>query len=150
MRPPGYHIWAAMIQRCTNPNCAAFPHYGGRGIEVCPRWRASFAAFAEDIGERPSRLHTIERKDNNGPYAPHNCRWATRAEQGRNQRSNRMIDTPAGRMFLCDAANTSGLKIQILWKRLNRGWSTADLFLPLGTYTKTRQGKPLAQHERSK
>src|SRR5690242_17959080 len=34
---PEYVVWAAMIQRCTNPKIEKYKHYGGRGIKVCDR-----------------------------------------------------------------------------------------------------------------
>lgn len=71
-----------MIQRCTNPNHENWHRYGGRGITVCERWR-SFNLFLEDMGERPSRNHTIDRKDTSGNYEPGKCRWATKTEQSR-------------------------------------------------------------------
>lgn len=69
-----------MIQRCTNPHHQRFPRYGGRGITVCPRWRASFAAFLEDMGLRPAGK-TLSRVNHAQGYRPGNVKWETRAQQ---------------------------------------------------------------------
>jgi hypothetical protein len=79
-----YEIWAAMMQRCYNPNHPVYSHYGGRGITVCERWH-SFVNFLIDMGEPPPD-RSIDRINNDGDYEPNNCRWATRSEQRRNQR----------------------------------------------------------------
>ena len=82
---PTYRSWRSMIRRCTDPGLKNFAAYGGRGVGVCERWRKSFSAFLEDVGERPAGK-TLDRLDNDKNYEPGNCRWATRAEQDKNRR----------------------------------------------------------------
>lgn len=83
-RSATYRSWDHMIQRCTNPSNDNYRYYGGRGINVCPRWR-DFSMFLADMGERPFG-RSLDRIENDGNYEPGNCRWATAKEQQRNQR----------------------------------------------------------------
>jgi hypothetical protein len=86
-----YQSWHAMIRRCEDPAIARYGRYGGRGITVCQRWRDSFVAFLADMGPKPGRGYSIERKDNDGNYEPGNCRWATPTEQSRNTSRSRNL-----------------------------------------------------------
>lgn len=108
---PEYSVWKSMKYRCGNPKSKLYKNYGGRGIQVDPRWSNSFEAFIADMGERPSPLHSIDRLDNDGPYGPGNCRWATRTEQQRNRRACRRVVRSDGMTFptIVDAAEASGV-----------------------------------------
>lgn len=92
-----YRVWSSMLERCRNPNNRSYADYGGRGITVCERWH-KFENFLADMGERPSDKHSIDRVDNDGDYAPSNCKWSTKMEQRHNRRdtksgSNSAADT---------------------------------------------------------
>ena len=80
-----FYTWRNMKSRCNNPNNKRWDRYGGRGVSVCARWKGSFLTFLADMGRRPSKEHTIDRKDNDGNYTPTNCRWVTRDVQNANR-----------------------------------------------------------------
>lgn len=89
---PLYDIWAAMKQRCLNPNSRNYRHYGGRGINICQEWiddYLNFHKWANESGYKKGL--TIDRENNDGNYEPGNCRWAStyiNAENTRLLRSN--------------------------------------------------------------
>jgi hypothetical protein len=67
-----------------------------QGIAICERWLQSYAAFREDMGECPSKLHTLDRIENHKGYEPGNCRWATGKEQQNNKNNNRRMTLKDG------------------------------------------------------
>lgn len=120
---PEYDAWAHMLQRCANVNDAGFFRYGARGIQVCQKWRESFEAFFADMGPRPTSKHSLDRIDNDGDYIPENCRWATRKQQNRNQRSNVWLTHDGQTLCMADWADKLGMNRSTLITRLRRGWS---------------------------
>jgi len=124
---PVHYIWVQMRQRCENRNSPSYGRYGGRGIRVCPRWER-FENFLDDMGDRPSPKHSIDRIDNNGDYCPENCRWATKIEQANNTSTNRFIDTPIGPMTVANAARMLGITINAMQQRM-ANWPEEDWLL---------------------
>lgn len=121
-----YNVWLGMIRRCTNPKDRAYAWYGARGISVCEHW-LKVENFIEDMGEPPNGME-IERIDNNGNYAPDNCRWASRSEQCRNTRHNRIITHKGETMCLTSWAERVGIDRNRIGHRINSGWTIDEAF----------------------
>jgi hypothetical protein len=100
-RTPEYAAWCSANDRCHNPRTPSFKDYGGRGITVCPEWRAKeyggdghgferfLAHLLATIGLRPAPEYSIDRIKNEGGYEPGNIRWATQSQQIANRRTPR-------------------------------------------------------------
>ena len=123
---PEYGAWKNMRGRCNNPEHATYPYYGARGIAVCDRWNDSFENFLADMGRRPGPGYSLERIDNDGPYSPENCRWATRREQYRNRRPNRFLTFNGKTQCLTDWAAEIGCSAETLRGRLKSGMSVEE------------------------
>jgi hypothetical protein len=130
-----YRAWRHMITRCTNPNTPDYPRYGGRGIAVDPAWRASFLVFLADVGARPSPAHTLDRIDNDGPYAPGNVRWATRLEQAQNTRNVTPLMHDGQTYSLSEWSRRTGIPQMTIKNRLLLGWTVTEA-LTLGRYVR--------------
>lgn len=118
-----YRVWAIMKDRCSNPNGAEYHRYGGRGIFVCERWKQSFGDFIQDMGLRPSPEYSIDRIDNDGPYSPDNCRWATRTEQQNNRSTTVRLAFNGETHSTNEWSRLIGISISCIRYRLRAGWS---------------------------
>jgi hypothetical protein len=83
-----HNTWIKMIQRCYDRQNPKYSYYGGRGIQVCDRWR-DFRNFLAEMAERPAGMSIDRFPNNDGNYEPGNCRWATPKEQANNTRRSR-------------------------------------------------------------
>ena len=122
-----FSTWTDIQTRCHNPNATGYAGYGGRGIVVCERWRESFENFLADMGKRPAGM-SIDRIDNEGPYSPENCRWATREEQARNKRNSVRVPGYEGKS-VPELARIAGISPHAMWYRIKKG-KTPDLLRP--------------------
>ena len=121
-----YRIWKEMKRRCSNETRPEWHNYGGRGIRVCRWWRKSFTNFIADMGSRPTPKHSLDRIDNDGPYAPWNCRWATRKEQMRNFRRNHVVTVDGCSKSIVEWSETTGIPARQIESRLRHGWDSKD------------------------
>lgn len=118
-----YIVWQSMRHRVVwKNNSKDHERYQGRGISCCERWN-SYENFLSDMGRRPSPKHSLDRIDNNGDYEPGNCRWATKKQQARNRRTNRVIEYNGIILCVAEWSEKLGLAQATINQRLTLGWS---------------------------
>jgi hypothetical protein len=120
-------VWRTMHNRCYNANQKCYPNYGGRGISVDAEWHGAdgFKRFLLDMGPRPEG-GTIERIKNDDNYGPSNCRWATRSEQSKNKRNNRVIEAEGKALTITEWARELGCSHAAILYRIRKGMSAQD------------------------
>lgn len=117
---PEYQVWRDMWQRCTNAKNTGYKRYKDRTPP--DEWK-DFQVFLADMGPRPSPKHSIERLDNDKPYGPANCLWATRKQQSRNTSTNINIEYQGRTLCIAAWAEEFKVKRATLDYRLKAGWS---------------------------
>jgi hypothetical protein len=95
----------------------------------------SYDGFIASIGIKPAGM-TMERKDNNGNYELSNVRWASSAEQNRNQRKTLRLTFNGETKCSKEWERIAGLSSQVIRQRIKRGWTGKDLLLPVGVRTR--------------
>ena len=128
--------WRAMKARCLNPNADNYARYGGAGVTVCERW-LDFPSFLTDMGECPDPSMTIDRIKGSLGYEPGNCRWATKVEQARNTKSNRMLTFAGETLNVSACAEKTGLPP--ILNRLRYGWTVERTLTEAGDARASRQ-----------
>ncbi len=119
-----YKVWSAMWQRCTNPRDASYSIYKDR--VPTDRWK-SFENFIADMGDRPTELHSLERKDNSKGYSKENCEWALRKVQNRNKSNTVKLFFEGRTMSVSDWSDITGIKYSTLMSRITQlAWSPGE------------------------
>ena len=109
-----YKTWMNRWHRCYNPKDSNYIHYGAKGIQIDSIWldendnlnyqkvkKDTYQNYIKHEEKYPGNT-TLERINNNDNYSPENCRWATRQEQNRNQKHNKMFMAinPSGMIYV--------------------------------------------------
>ena len=126
-----------MNKRCHDPNAESYKYYGANGISVCSRWKKNndkpkrgtwhqeFINFINDMGEKPTSNHSLDRINFDGNYEPSNCRWATSATQYYNK--SRIVAPPTGEGELNGRARLQEQEVIQIRKDRDKGMSLSKL-----------------------
>lgn len=119
-----YNIYHDIKNRCNHPSNNRYNDYGGRGIYICDEW-ALFENFKEwSLSNGYNDSLTIDRIDNDGPYAPWNCRWTTQEEQVNNKRKTIYFEFCGIKKSLKQWTNYMGWNYDKYYGRYHRGYET--------------------------
>ena len=125
-----YKIYHCMKDRCYLHSHKEFYRYGGRGIVVCDEWKDSYQRFKDwAMASGYSEDLTLDRVDNDGPYAPWNCKWSTRQEQNNNRSDTKYISYTGECKSLANWCRELNLNYRTVWARLFKyGYSVEKAF----------------------
>lgn len=129
VRASGLGSWRCMIDRCVRPKNKDFKRYGAKGVRVCDRWlfgedgKTGFECFAEDMGPRPSRQHSIHRLED-ADYEPQSCVWATDLEQQNGRTNNIRVTISGETKTLSQWARHFSISRATITTRMRAGWHT--------------------------
>src|SRR3989338_335335 len=117
--PHEWNVWSGMKARCNNLRVSSYKTHGAKGIGVCLRWQGKdgFRYFLTDMGLRPDN-HSLDRVDGTQGYAPENCRWATRAQQASNQRTNIRVLWENHNLTLAELCRKPDLPYNVMYQKV--------------------------------
>ena len=119
---PVLKVWSWMKRRCSDPTNK---NYYARGIKVCERWLDS-KNFLDDMLPSWAPGLLIERKDNNGPYSPDNCVWATMVDQANNRSNSFWVTIGDETKTVTQWCRINGVSVSAAFGRIYRGWDPVD------------------------
>jgi hypothetical protein len=120
-----FGTWANLKDRCLNSESRSYKNYGGRCITVCDEWIESSQNFMEwALSNGYAKGLSLDRINNDGPYAPENCRWTTARAQLNNRRGNIIIEFRGISQTIAQWEQQLGFKTSVLHQRIRRAkWS---------------------------
>lgn len=121
-----FNTWYSMMRRCYNRKDPSFRNYGRRGIYVCHKWHNA-KMFIKDMENGHQIGMSIDRLNNNGPYSPRNCRWATDEQQQNNTRRNVLLTIKGQTKTLIQWSRYAGISYQAMRSRIRRGKTGSDI-----------------------
>lgn len=117
-----YAVWRSIKQRTSTTAGKNVAWYGH--ISMCPEWYESFDAFLRDMGKRPGKGFSIERKNNALDYSASNCVWATAQDQANNRRTNHVITFDGETLTVAQWSRRTGIKEHTIAARIRKsGWT---------------------------
>lgn len=134
-----YSKWQSVKARCLYPSTKGYARYGAIGITICEGYINSYQLFRDDLGERPTPEHTLDRKDTFGSYSCGKCsqckkngwemniRWADRETQNNNKRNAVWIEYNGKKMTATQWGKELGISGAVIRQRYKNGWSPADI-----------------------
>lgn len=121
-----HNKWCQMRQRCGNPQCKAYQHYGAEGVSVCDEWN-SFANFRNwSLANGYREGLSLDRINNEKGYSPDNCRWITWEEQSGNRRNNLNFTYRGKTQNLRAWCSELGLNYAVIRQRIRRDGYTFE------------------------
>lgn len=132
---PLYTVWNNMKRRCVDHKKHNYPHYGGKGVSVCPEWLdfSVFYNWAINNGwQKGLQLDKdIKSKKLNLPpllYSPDRCQFVTRKENQRNRSISKLFLYNGEYKTLPEWAEIFKMSYSQLEARIRRkGWNNGDV-----------------------
>ena len=91
-------------------------------------WWTKPETLAHELAHVILDLFENIRIDNNGDYCPENCRWATKKEQSRNTRTNKLLVYKGETRCLAEWVDIIGIPRVTIRTRLRLGWTVEQAF----------------------
>lgn len=121
-------LYRGMVKRCNDPKESSFSRYGGRGITVAEDWllpgqEGFYNFYMWAVNNEYDVSKSLDRVNNDGPYAANNCRWANIKEQARNKRNTVIVVYKGESYPLTALCEELGAAVDLVRGRLKSGWN---------------------------